>query len=129
MDPGTPNPVVHMMEEQKTVNDLGGTMRLGGYPCSLKEGSLAHRAYGRAEIRERHRHRYEFNNSYRERFESLGMNVTGLYKEKNLAEILEIRSHPWFVGVQFHPEFLSRPLRPHPLFRDFIAEAKKRAGN
>jgi CTP synthase len=128
MDPGTPNPVVHIMEEQKSVNDLGGTMRLGAFPCSLKEGSFAHKAYGKAEIRERHRHRYEFNNSYRERFEALGMHVTGLYREKNLAEILEIRSHPWFVGVQFHPEFLSRPLRPHPLFRDFIAEAKKRAG-
>ncbi|MDR1509779.1 MAG: CTP synthase [Synergistaceae bacterium] len=128
MDPGASNPVVHMMEEQKTVNGLGGTMRLGAYPCRLKEGSLAHRAYGRTEIRERHRHRYEFNNSYRERFESLGMNVTGLYEEKNLAEILEIKSHPWFVGVQFHPEFLSRPLRPHPLFRDFIAESKKLAG-
>ncbi|MDR1650596.1 MAG: CTP synthase, partial [Synergistaceae bacterium] len=121
MDPGTPNPVVHMMEDQKKVNDLGGTMRLGSYPCRLKEGSLAHRAYGKLEIRERHRHRYEFNNSYRERLESLGMKVTGLYEEKNLAEILEIQSHPWFVGVQFHPEFLSRPLRPHPLFRDFIA--------
>jgi CTP synthase len=128
MDPGTPNPVVHMMEEQKTVNDLGGTMRLGAYPCRLKEGSLACAAYGCSEIRERHRHRYEFNNSYRERFESLGMSVTGLYEGKNLAEILEIPSHPWFVGVQFHPEFQSRPLRPHPLFRDFIAAAKARAG-
>jgi CTP synthase len=128
MDPGTPNPVVHMMEEQKAINDLGGTMRLGAYPCKLKEGSLAHKAYDRPEIRERHRHRYEFNNSYRDRIESLGMRVTGLYEEKNLAEILEIPSHPWFVGVQFHPEFLSRPLRPHPLFRDFIAAAKQRAG-
>jgi CTP synthase len=127
MDPGTPNPVVHIMEEQKNVNDLGGTMRLGVYPCRLKEGSLARRAYGRDDILERHRHRYEFNNSYRDRFESLGMNVTGIYEEKNLAEILEITSHTWFVGVQFHPEFLSRPLRPHPLFRDFIAAAKKRA--
>ncbi|MDR3279582.1 MAG: CTP synthase [Synergistaceae bacterium] len=128
MDPGTPNPVVHMMEDQKNVNDLGGTMRLGTYPCSLKEGSRAHSAYGRPEIHERHRHRYEFNNSYRDRLESLGMNVTGLYKKKDLAEILEIPSHPWFVGVQFHPEFLSRPLRPHPLFRDFISAAKINAG-
>ncbi|MDR3075889.1 MAG: CTP synthase [Synergistaceae bacterium] len=128
MDPGTPNPVVHMMEEQKKVNDLGGTMRLGAYPCKLKEGSMAHRAYGCPGIMERHRHRYEFNNGYRDRFESLGMCVTGLYEEKNLAEILEIPSHPWFVGVQFHPEFLSRPLRPHPMFRDFIAAAKRRAG-
>ncbi|MDR3164875.1 MAG: CTP synthase [Synergistaceae bacterium] len=127
MDPGTPNPVVHMMEEQKNINDMGGTMRLGVYPCKLKEGSLAHRAYAALDILERHRHRYEFNNSYRDRFESLGMNVTGIYEKKNLAEILEIPSHTWFVGVQFHPEFLSRPLRPHPLFRDFIAAAKKRA--
>jgi CTP synthase len=128
MEPGTPNPVVHLMEEQKGVNDIGGTMRLGAYPCRLMEGSVARAAYGRDEIRERHRHRYEFNNSYRERFEALGMRVTGLYEEKNLAEILEITSHPWFVGVQFHPEFLSRPLRPHPMFRDFIAAAKRRAG-
>ncbi|MDR0764501.1 MAG: CTP synthase [Synergistaceae bacterium] len=127
MDPGTPNPVVHIMEEQKGVNDIGGTMRLGAYPCKLREGSVARGAYGRDDILERHRHRYEFNNSYRDRFESLGMSVTGLYEEKNLAEILEIPSHAWFVGVQFHPEFLSRPLRPHPLFRDFIAAAKKRA--
>ncbi|MDR1966304.1 MAG: CTP synthase [Synergistaceae bacterium] len=128
MDPGTPNPVVHMMEEQKAVNDIGGTMRLGAYPCRLKEGTRAHAAYGEPEIRERHRHRYEFNDSYRERFDALGMRVTGLYPAKNLAEIMELASHPWFVGVQFHPEFLSRPLRPHPLFRDFIAAAKKNAG-
>ena len=128
MDPGTPNPIVHIMEDQKGVGDLGGTMRLGAYPCKLTEGSLAHKAYGRLEIRERHRHRYEFNNYYRERFESLGMKVTGFYSEKDLAEIFEITSHPWFVGVQFHPEFLSRPLRPHPMFRDFIAAAKRRAG-
>jgi CTP synthase len=127
MDSQTPHPVVHMMEEQKRVNDLGGTMRLGKYLCRLKGESLAAKAYGSPEVNERHRHRYEFNNAYRDKFESLGMCVTGLYEEKNLAEILEIPSHPWFVGVQFHPEFLSRPLRPHPLFRDFIAAAKLRA--
>ena len=128
MDPGTQNPIVHIMDEQKKTSDIGGTMRLGAYPCKLKEGSLAHKAYGCLEVLERHRHRYEFNNYYRERFESLGMMVTGLYGEKNLAEILELSSHPWFMGVQFHPEFLSRPLRPHPIFRDFIAAVKRRAG-
>ncbi|MDR1916581.1 MAG: CTP synthase [Synergistaceae bacterium] len=127
MDPGTPNPVVHIMEEQKTVDKLGGTMRLGAYPCRLEDGSRSRRAYGQSDISERHRHRYEFNNSYRERLDVAGMVVTGLYLEKNLAEIMEIPSHPWFVGVQFHPEFLSRPMRPHPLFRDFIAAAKEYA--
>jgi CTP synthase len=126
MDPGTPNPVVHIMEDQKAVNRMGGTMRLGGYPCRLKEGSRAHESYGcLGTIRERHRHRYEFNNYYRERLEAAGLCITGMYEEKNLAEIVEIQSHPWFVCVQFHPEFLSRPLRPHPLFRDFIASAKR----
>ena len=128
MDPGTPNPVVHIMEEQKKVGDFGGTMRLGAYSCKLKKGSLAHKAYGCLEIYERHRHRHEFNNYYRERFESLGMMVTGDCSDRNLAEILELPSHPWFVGVQFHPEFLSRPLRPHPIFRDFIAAVARRAG-
>jgi CTP synthase len=127
MDPGTPNPVVHIMEEQKTVDKLGGTMRLGAYPCRLKDGGRARAAYGQSDISERHRHRYEFNNSYRERLETAGMAVTGLYLEKDLAEIMEVTSHPWFVGVQFHPEFLSRPLRPHPLFRDFIAAAREYA--
>ena len=130
MDPGTPNPVVHLMEEQKSVDCLGGTMRLGAYPCRLFPDSLAHLSYGGVEeILERHRHRYEFNNGYRDRIESAGMRVTGIYPEKDLVEIVEIPSHPWFVGVQFHPEFLSRPLRPHPLFRDFIAAAKKRANS
>ncbi|GHV52763.1 CTP synthase [Synergistales bacterium] len=128
MDLGALNPVVHIMEEQKKVEELGGTMRLGAYPCRLKEGSLAYLAYGEPEILERHRHRYEFNNSYREKLESCGMSVTGVYPEKNLAEIMELDGHPWFVGVQFHPEFLSRPLRPHPLFRDFIGAAKVFAG-
>ncbi|MDR1885864.1 MAG: CTP synthase [Synergistaceae bacterium] len=128
MDPGTPNPVIHIMEDQKTVDRLGGTMRLGAYPCKLKEGSRAYSSYGGADvIRERHRHRYEFNNNYRDRLEAAGLCITGLYEEKDLVEIVELPSHPWFVGVQFHPEFLSRPLRPHPLFRDFIASAKSAA--
>jgi CTP synthase len=126
MDLGTPNPVVHIMEDQKTVDHMGGTMRLGSYPCKLKEGSRAYESYGCVDvIQERHRHRYEFNNYYKERLEAAGLSITGMYEEKNLVEIIEIHSHPWFVCVQFHPEFLSRPLRPHPLFRDFIASAKR----
>lgn len=127
MDPGTTNPVIHIMEDQKTVSSLGATMRLGAYPCTLKEGSRARESYGGIEVvNERHRHRYEFNSAYRERLESAGLAVTGEYREKGLVEIVEIPSHPWFVGVQFHPEFLSRPLRPHPLFRDFVAASKER---
>ncbi|MDR3331020.1 MAG: CTP synthase [Synergistaceae bacterium] len=125
-DTGTPNPVIHIMDDQKAIDRLGGTMRLGAYPCRLVEGSRAFAAYGGVhEIMERHRHRYELNNDYRDRLVSAGMSITGLYVEKDLAEIVELPAHPWFVGVQFHPEFLSRPLRPHPLFRDFIAAAKK----
>ncbi|MDR1019911.1 MAG: CTP synthase [Synergistaceae bacterium] len=126
MDPSTLHPVVHLMEEQKKVEDLGGTMRLGAYRCRLKEESRASRAYGVPEVLERHRHRYEINNGYRDRLEAAGMKVTGVYEEKNLVEIMEIEDHPWFVGVQFHPELLSRPLRPHPLFRAFMAAAKER---
>lgn len=125
MDPDTPNPVVHMMEDQKTVDCIGGTMRLGAYACDLKEGSLAHKAYGVSEVLERHRHRYEFNNRFRESFEAAGLKVTGRYPAKDLVEIVELEGHPWFVAGQFHPEFLSRPLRPHPLFRDFVASARK----
>jgi CTP synthase len=129
MDPSTLHPVVHLMEDQKNVEGLGGTMRLGAYKCSLKEGSKAFRAYGNLpEVSERHRHRYEINNGYRDRLEATGMKVTGVYQEKNLVEIMEIEDHPWFVGVQFHPELLSRPLRPHPLFNDFIRAAKEIAG-
>ena len=125
MDPGTPNPVIHLMEDQKKEENLGGSMRLGAYPCRLAEGSRAKRAYGgRAEVMERHRHRFELNNDYRARLESAGMRITGVYPEKDLVEIVELEDHPWFVGVQFHPEFLSRPLRPHPLFRDFVLAAK-----
>jgi CTP synthase len=127
MDPATLHPVVHLMEDQKKVEGLGGTMRLGAYKCSLKEGGRAYRAYGVPEVLERHRHRYEINNGYRDKLEAAGLSVTGVFQEKNLVEIMELEDHPWFVGVQFHPELLSRPLRPHPLFRDFIAAAKERA--
>ncbi|MBL3593239.1 MAG: CTP synthase [Synergistaceae bacterium] len=126
IDPGTPNPVIHLMEEQKGVADLGGTMRLGAYPCELVEGSLASAAYGKKLIHERHRHRFEFNNDYRDRFEAMGLRVAGVCPGRNLVEIVELVDHPWFVGVQFHPEFKSRPVKPQPLFREFVAAALKR---
>ncbi len=122
-DPATPNPVVSLMEEQKKVKEKGGTMRLGAYPCSLREGSLAFKAYGAREVWERHRHRYEINNIYKEAFEERGLRISGVCPENGLVEIVELEDHPWFVGVQFHPEFKSRPTSPHPLFRDFLGAA------
>jgi len=119
----TPHPVISLLEEQKKVRQMGGTMRLGAYPCRLVEGSLARKAYGVPAVRERHRHRYEFNDAYRDRLREAGLEVTGICPEGDLVEIVELRGHPWFVGVQFHPEFRSRPLEPHPLFRDFIGAA------
>ncbi|NLW50758.1 MAG: CTP synthase [Candidatus Brocadiaceae bacterium] len=126
--PDTPCPVVSLMEEQKKVSGLGGTMRLGAQPCVLTRGSRARRHYGRREIRERHRHRYEFNNAYRDALTSRGLRCTGLYAEHDLVEIVELEGHPWFVGVQFHPEFLSKPTAPHPLFAGFIGAALAHAG-
>ncbi len=130
--PDTPHPVICLMQEQKTVAQKGATMRLGGYPCRLAEGSVARAAYGREEIRERHRHRYEFNNEYRQVFAEHGMRITGVYPEGDLVEIIELARHPWFVAVQFHPEFRSTPVKPHPLFVAFIAAAlangQKKAG-
>lgn len=125
MDPASKEPVIKLMEEQRDVNCIGGTMRLGGRLCRLLPGSLVSSIYGRDEIRERHRHRSEFNNEYRQRFERAGMRITGVNLERNLVEVMELEKHPWFIGVQFHPEFLSRPVRPHPLFRDFIEVAAK----
>jgi len=119
-NPSTPDPVIHLMEQQKKILNLGGTMRLGAYPCMLKKGSLARLCYGKEQISERHRHRYEFNNDYRERFEKAGAILSGLSPDGMLVEIMELKNHPWFVGVQFHPEFKSRPVDPHPLFREFI---------
>ena len=115
-----PYPVIDLLKEQRKVKHLGGTMRLGVYPCKLKKGSKARQSYGRSLIHERHRHRYELNNRYRKQLESAGLKVTGEYANKRLAEIVEMKDHPWFVAVQFHPELQSRPLRPHPLFRDFV---------
>ncbi|MBI3820572.1 MAG: CTP synthase [Planctomycetes bacterium] len=119
-DTRTPDPVIDFMEEQRNMSDKGGNMRLGAYLCTLKNGTRAHAAYDAAEVWERHRHRYEFNNKYRERFEQAGMVVSGVNVERNLVEVVEIPDHPFFIGVQFHPEFKSRPLEPHPLFREFV---------
>lgn len=116
----TPDPVIHLMEEQKRVMNLGGTMRLGAYPCVLKKGTKSRQSYGKEKISERHRHRYEFNNDYRERFEKAGMVISGRSPDGMLVEMVELKDHPWFVGGQFHPEFKSRPVNPHPLFRDFV---------
>lgn len=122
-DESTKHPVIHIMEYQKTIINKGGTMRLGAYPAKLKKGSRSYDAYKMAAISERHRHRYEFNNAYRKDFEKAGMVLAGISPSNELIEIIEIKDHPWFVGVQFHPEFKSRPNRPHPLFRDFIEAA------
>ena len=126
VDPATPYPVIDLMPDQQHVDEKGGTMRLGGYRCRLVEGSRAMAAYGETEVSERHRHRYEFNEDFRERLEAAGMRVTGVNPERGLAEIVEIPTHPFFVGVQFHPELRSRPNRPHPLFRDFVGAALAR---
>jgi CTP synthase len=119
----TAHPVVHLMDEQKDVAEKGGTMRLGAYPCVLKPGSLAARTYGRKKVSERHRHRYEFNNAYREQLETAGLVFSGLSPDGHLVEAVEIPDHPWFFASQFHPEFKSRPLDPHPLFKSFIRAA------
>ena len=118
-------PVIDLMPDQVGITDKGGTMRLGSYPCELAENSFAARAYGASRIDERHRHRYEFNNDFREALTAAGLRLAGLSPDGRLVEIVEIGDHPWFVGVQFHPELKSRPNRAHPLFREFIAAAKK----
>ncbi|NLP01786.1 MAG: CTP synthase [Fibrobacter sp.] len=123
--PDTPYPVIHLMEEQKKVLNKGASMRLGSYPCVLKNGTSAKQSYGIETINERHRHRYEFNNSYREQFEKAGMVISGESPDGMLAEIVEISDHPWYVASQFHPEFKSRPVDPHPLFRDFVGACLK----
>ncbi len=128
-EPECPHAVISFMPDQKDITNLGGTMRLGLYPCKLKEGTLCREIYhGEALIYERHRHRLEFNNEYREDFERAGMVLAGLSPDENLVEMVELPDHPWFVGVQFHPEFKSRPNRAHPLFASFIAAVKKHGG-
>jgi CTP synthase len=122
-DPDTPHPVISLLPEQRGVENMGGTMRLGAYPCKLTPDSIAHKEYGTDTISERHRHRFEFNNEYRQAFESHGLRLSGLSPDGRLVEIIELADHPWFVASQFHPEFKSKLLQPHPLFRGFVAAA------
>lgn len=126
-DPATPHPVIDLLPEQKTITGLGGTMRLGAYPCAIADGTTASRAYGTSRIAERHRHRYELNNEFRDRLLESGLVIAGTSPEGHLVEIIELRDHPWFVGTQFHPELKSRPNRPQPLFTDFIRAALAQA--
>ncbi len=122
-DPKTKFPVIDMLADQKKLELMGGTMRLGTYPCKIHAGTKAQEIYGRTLIYERHRHRYELNNKYKKQIEQAGLRISGEYAPKHLAEIVEMKDHPWFVAVQFHPELQSRPLRPHPIFRDFVGAA------
>jgi CTP synthase len=122
-NPGTPHRVIFKLRELKGVDELGGTMRLGGWPCQLAESSFAYRAYGTHEISERHRHRYEFNREYEDRLKAAGLRITGETPDGTYVEICEIADHPWFLGCQFHPEFKSKPMEPHPLFKAFIGAA------
>lgn len=128
LDPDTPYPVIDLMLGQRDVSDLGGTMRLGQYPCVLEEGSRAYAAYGRQLIHERHRHRYEVNNDYRDRLEKGGMRLCGVSPDKRIVEMIELKEHPWFVASQAHPEFKSRPNKPHPLFCGFVSAALAHQG-
>ncbi len=125
MDPQTPHPVVCLLDEQFHITDKGGTMRLGSYACHLTEGSRAHQAYGSRLIHERHRHRYELNNLYRRQLEEQGFLITGTSPDGNLVEVIELKDHPWFVAVQCHPEFKSKPIKAHPLFREFVQASLK----
>lgn len=121
LNPKTKHPVIDLMEDQKKITDKGGTMRLGAYTCKLKKGSKAAAIYGETVIRERHRHRYEFNNKYLEKFEEAGMRAVGINPDLNLVEVIELKDHPWFIGVQYHPELRSTVMNPHPLFTKFVA--------
>jgi CTP synthase len=123
IDKGTPHPVVCLMEEQQLVVDMGGTMRLGAWPCVLKKGTKAAEAYGSEKVSERHRHRYEVNNHYLPRLEAVGLKVAARTKTESLVELIELPDHPWFVGCQFHPEFTSTPRAGHPLFKSFVEAA------
>jgi CTP synthase len=129
--PHTPHPVITLMPDQKNVHEKGGTMRLGAYNCDISEGTLARRLYGRARISERHRHRFEFNNDYAELLGGSRMLLSGRNPERGLVEIVELSGHPFFIGVQYHPEFKSAPLRPHAIFQGFVAAALEhsRGGN
>jgi CTP synthase len=128
LDRATPHPVIHLLPEQQDVVDLGGTMRLGVYPCRLTAGTMAQRLYGEEVVYERHRHRYEFNNAYRSLFLESGYEISGTSPDGRLVELIELKEHPFFTACQFHPEFLSRPGKPHPLFRGLIEAAQQRRG-
>ena len=117
----TPHPVIHLMESQKDVEDKGGTMRLGAYDCRLEAGTKLHELYGETEISERHRHRFEYNNAYKEQLEAVGLRASGVHPQLGLVETVELSEHPFFVGVQYHPEFKTSPLKPHPIFDGFVA--------
>lgn len=123
LNPDTRHPVIHLMPDQEGINDIGGTLRLGSYPCVLDENSLAYRLYGTKEIAERHRHRYEVNNDYRNVLTENGMVLSGISPDGRIVEMIELKDHPWFVATQAHPELKSRPNRPHPLFKGFIEAA------
>ena len=125
LNPNTKYPVIDMMEEQKKITSKGGTMRLGSYTCKIKKGSKAHQVYGETTIQERHRHRYEFNNKYLEKLEEAGLKATGINPDSGLVEIVELKDHPWFIGVQYHPELKSTVMNPHPLFVKFVEAAIK----
>jgi CTP synthase len=126
-DPATPYPVIDLMDDQTGVTDLGGTMRLGAYVARLEEGSQVAAMYGETTVSERHRHRYEVNNRFRQRLEDGGLRLSGTSPDGRLVEFIELPGHPFFIGTQAHPEFKSRPDRPHPLFREFIGAAVERA--
>ena len=124
-DPTCKNPVIDLMADQKSVSNMGGTLRLGNYECTLVPNTLASKIYKEEKILERHRHRYEFNNKYKEQLEAKGMIFSGINEANNLVEIIELKDHPHFIASQFHPEFKSRPTRPHPLFDSFIKASIK----
>ena len=127
-NPETTHPMVHIMADQDGVTDLGGTLRLGSYPCVLTEGSKAYELYGEKEIHERHRHRYEVNNEYRDILQENGMMLSGCSPDGRIVEMVEIPEHPWFVATQAHPEFKSRPNKAHPLFKGFVEAALEHQG-
>ena len=129
MDTDTKHNVIDLMEEQKNITNMGGTMRLGAYACRLKKGTLAYKAYGKQNIEERHRHRYEFNNAFKDEFEAHGLTCSGINPDTNLVEIVEDPSKTWYVGTQFHPEYSSTVLHPHPLFMSFIKAAIHQSEN
>jgi CTP synthase len=129
LDPSTTHPVIHIMPDQIGIKDIGGTLRLGSYPCVLDKNSKAYKLYGQETIHERHRHRYEVNNDFRDALTSHGMVLSGLSPDGKIVEMVELKDHPWFVATQAHPEFKSRPNRPHPLFTGFIEASIKKAND